>query len=128
MTSNIIRCIVLNAKQHTCAGKPGERYERSLFVKTDRERVRTYRKKKKGCDMVFNTGAALLDAIVLAVVSHERRKALTDIRSHRMCGSVIDMYPIPPCIRCFADDCRKISAWMVYDLECAMGATGDIIK
>ena len=41
-------------------------------MKTDRERVRTYRKKKKGCDMVFNTGAALLDAIVLAVVSREK--------------------------------------------------------
>ena len=54
------------------SGKPGKRYERSLFVKTDRERVRTYRKKKKGCDMVFNTGAALLDAIVLAVVSREK--------------------------------------------------------
>ena len=40
-------------------------------MKTDRERVRTYRKKKKGCDMVFNTGAALLDAIVLSVVSKD---------------------------------------------------------
>ena len=41
-------------------------------MNTDRERVRTYRKKKKGCDMVFNTGAALLDDIVLAVVSREK--------------------------------------------------------
>ena len=33
--------------------------------------------------MVFNTGAALLDAIVLAVVSQER-KAPMAIRLHRM--------------------------------------------
>lgn len=89
------------------SGKPGERYERSLFVKTDRERVRTYRKKKKGCDMVFNTGAALLDAIVLAVVSREKEgtygyKITQDVRK-------VSTFPIPPCIRCFAG-CRKISA------------------
>ena len=57
--------------------------------------------------MVFNTGAALLDAIVLAVVSREKEgtygyKITQDVRK------VIDI-PIPPCIRCFAG-CRKISA------------------
>ena len=34
--------------------------------------------------MVFNTGAALLDAIVLAVVSREKMKELMDIRLRRM--------------------------------------------
>lgn len=115
LTSNIIRYIVLNAKQHTVR-ETGERYERSLFVKTDRERVRTYRKKKKGCDMVFNTGAALLDAIVLAVVSREKEgtygyKITQDVRK------VIDisdstLYPVLR--RLQKDQCL-----MVYDLECA---------
>ena len=96
------------------SGKPGERYERSLFVKTDRERVRTYRKKKKGCDMVFNTGAALLDAIVLAVVSREKEgtygyKITQDVRK------VIDisdstLYPVLR--RLLKDDCLE-----VYDME-----------
>ena len=72
-------------------------------MNTDRERVRTYRKKKKGCDMVFNTGAALLDAIVLAVVSREKEgtygyKITQDVRK------VIDI---------------SDSTLMVYDLECA---------
>ena len=67
-------------------------------MKTDRERVRTYRKKKKGCDMVFNTGAALLDAIVLAVVSREKEGTYG--------------YKI-------TQDVRKVQCLMVYDLECA---------
>ena len=85
-------------------------------MKTDRERVRTYRKKKKGCDMVFNTGAALLDAIVLAVVSREKEgtygyKITQDVRK------VIDisdstLYPVLR--RLQKDQCL-----MVYDLECA---------
>ena len=85
-------------------------------MKTDRERVRTYRKKKKGCDMVFNTRAALLDAIVLAVVSREKEgtygyKITQDVRK------VIDisdstLYPVLR--RLQKDQCL-----MVYDLECA---------
>ena len=47
--------------------------------------------------MVFNTGAALLDAIVLAVVSKEKDGTYT--RSPRMYG-VCWMYPNQRCIRC----------------------------
>ena len=46
--------------------------------------------------MVFNTGAALLDAIVLAVVSHESEGTYG---SHRMCA-VQSMYQSLRCIRC----------------------------
>ena len=62
--------------------------------------------------MVFNTGAALLDAIVLAVVSREKEgtygyKITQDVRK------VIDisdstLYPV-----------QKDQCLMVYDLECA---------
>ena len=96
------------------SGKPGERYERSLFVKTDRERVRTYRKKKKGCDMVFNTGAALLDAIVLAVVSREKEgtygyKITQDVR-RVLDVSESTMYPVLR--RLQKDECLE-----VYDMQ-----------
>lgn len=47
--------------------------------------------------MVFNTGAALLDAIVLAVVSKEE-EGPTVTRSPRMCG-VCWRYLSPRCIR-----------------------------
>ena len=66
--------------------------------------------------MVFNTGAALLDAIVLAVVSKEREgtygyKITQDVRQ------VIDisestLYPVLR--RLQKDECL-----MVYDMECA---------
>ena len=66
--------------------------------------------------MVFNTGAALLDAIVLAVVSREKEgtygyKITQDVRK------VIDisdstLYPVLR--RLQKDQCL-----MVYDLECA---------
>ena len=97
------------------SGKPGERYERSLFVKTDRERVRTYRKKRKGCDMVFNTGAALLDAIVLAVVSKEEEgtygyKITQDVRK-AIDVSESTLYPVLR--RLQKDGCLE-----VYDREC----------
>ena len=50
-------------------------------------------------------------------LSRERRKALTDIRSHRMCGRLLDisdstLYPVLR--RLQKDQCL-----MVYDLECA---------
>ena len=74
--------------------------------------------------MVFNTGAALLDAIVLAVVSREKEgtygyKITQDVRK------VIDisdstLYPVLR--RLQKDQCL-----MVYDLN-VRGATGDIIK
>lgn len=71
---------------------------------------------KKGKIMVFNTGAALLDAIVLAVVSKEPEgtygyKITQDVRQ------VIDLsestlYPVLR--RLQKDDCLE-----VYDRECA---------
>lgn len=66
--------------------------------------------------MVFNTGAALLDAIVLAVVSREKEgtygyKITQDVRK------VIDisdstLYPVLRRL-------QKHQCLMVYDLECA---------
>lgn len=55
--------------------------------------------------MVFNTGAALLDAIVLAVVSR-RKKEPTDIRLRRMCGRQLK-FQSPHCIR-FCVDCKRM--------------------
>ena len=54
--------------------------------------------------MVFNTGAALLDAIVLAVVS--KKKEPTDIRSRRMCGKRLRFQNLH-CIR-FCGDCKRM--------------------
>lgn len=73
--------------------------------------------------MVFNTGAALLDAIVLAVVPE--RKELTDTRLHRMCGRSL-MYRNPLYIRC-CGDCRRMNAlWsMIWNLA---GETADTIS
>ena len=48
--------------------------------------------------MIFNTGSALLDAIVLAVVSKDR-KGLMDIKSPRMSGRPL-IFQSPPYIRC----------------------------
>ena len=53
--------------------------------------------------MVFNTGAALLDAIVLAVVSKEK-EGPTDIRLRRMCGKR-SRFQNPHCIR-FAETAK----------------------
>mgnify|MGYP000287840714 CR=1 FL=1 len=83
-------------------------------MKTDRERVRTYRKKEKGCDMVFNTGAALLDAIVLAVVSREKEgtygyKITQDVR-RVLDVSESTMYPVLR--RLQKDECLE-----VYDMQ-----------
>ena len=58
--------------------------------------------------MVFNTGAALLDAIVLAVVSKER-KVLTDTRSPRMYAEFW-IFQNPHFIQCCAA-CRRMTAW-----------------
>lgn len=58
--------------------------------------------------MVFNTGAALLDAIVLAVVSR-MRKVLMVIRLRRMCGKPLKCQN-QRCIRC-CEDCRRTVVW-----------------
>ena len=62
--------------------------------------------------MVFNTGAALLDAIVLAVVS-------------RMCAGYWK-FQNPPCIR-FCGVFRKMSAWKPMTGNLQAGTEG-IIK
>ena len=70
--------------------------------------------------MVFNTGAALLDAIVLAVVSKEEEGTY---------GYKIEkplMYQSPLCIRC-SGDCRKTDA-LRYMTESAEAGTGVIIR
>ena len=48
--------------------------------------------------MVFNTGAALLDAIVLAVVSKEKEEGIMVIRLLRMYGEFWKFQNLP-CIR-----------------------------
>ena len=74
--------------------------------------------------MVFNTGAALLDAIVLAVVSKEQQGTY-DIRSHgmtdgrRKCRS-------QPYIRC-SGDFKKMGVWRCMICSLTAG-TGDITK
>lgn len=74
--------------------------------------------------MVFNTGAALLDAIVLAVVSKEE-EGLMDTVSPRMCAWRL-RFLNQPCIRC-SDGCRRMTAWryMTGSLE---GGTAAITK
>ena len=74
--------------------------------------------------MVFNTGAALLDAIVLAVVSKEEEgtygyKITQDVRK------AIDVSE-SLCIRC-SGDCRKTDA-LRYMTESAEAGTGVIIR
>ncbi len=58
--------------------------------------------------MVFNTGAALLDAIVLAVVSWTK-DGTYGYKITRKCSSLL-MYRNPRCTRC-CGVCRKMSAW-----------------
>lgn len=72
--------------------------------------------------MVFNTGAALLDAIVLAVVSKEE-EGPTVTRSPRMCG-VCWRYLSPRCIRSFGDY-RRMNAWrpMTWHMQAGIADT-----
>ena len=74
--------------------------------------------------MVFNTGAALLDAIVLAVVSHESEgtygyKITQDVRS-AINVSESTLYPVLRRL-------QKMNVWK-YMTVSTMGGTGDIIK
>ena len=60
--------------------------------------------------MVFNTGAALLDAIVLAVVSQDERKEPTATRLPQDVRGVLDvsestLYPV------LRESFRKMTAW-----------------
>ena len=72
--------------------------------------------------MVFNTGAALLDAIVLAVVSKEEEGTY----GYRITQDVRLRFLNQPCIRC-SDGCRRMTAWryMTGSLE---GGTAAITK
>ena len=74
--------------------------------------------------MVFNTGAALLDAVVLAVVSKEREgtygyKITQDVRG------VLDVWSLL-CIRC-SGGCRRMIVWrfMIWRMQ---DVTGVIIS
>ena len=71
--------------------------------------------------MVFNTGAALLDAIVLAVVSKEEEGTVT--RSPRMCGACW-RYLSPHYIRFFADF-RRMNVWrhMIWHMRAGIADT-----
>lgn len=76
-----------------------------------------YVKRKKGVIyMVFNTGAALLDAIVLAVVSHEAEgtygyKITQEVR---LVIEISESTLYPVLRRLQKDECLQI-----YDMECA---------
>lgn len=76
-----------------------------------------YVKRKKGVIyMVFNTGAALLDAIVLAVVSHEQEgtygyKITQEVR---LVIEISESTLYPVLRRLQKDECLEI-----YDMECA---------
>ena len=85
--------------------------------KTPKEMTMKYVKRKKGviC-MVFNTGAALLDAIVLAVVSHETEgtygyKITQEVR---LVIEISESTLYPVLRRLQKDECLQI-----YDMECA---------
>lgn len=58
--------------------------------------------------MVFNTGSALLDAIVLAAVSRERKEPMATGSPNRSARPLT--YQNLPCIRCFGV-CRRMTAW-----------------
>lgn len=58
--------------------------------------------------MVFNTGAALLDAIVLAVVSKET-EGTYGYKITQTSGRFW-RYPNPHCIR-YSEDFRRMNAW-----------------
>lgn len=84
---------------------------------TPKEMTMKYVKKKKGVIyMVFNTGAALLDAIVLAVVSHETEgtygyKITQEVR---LVIEISESTLYPVLRRLQKDECLQI-----YDMECA---------
>ena len=74
--------------------------------------------------MVFNTGAALLDAIVLAVVSKEidgtyGYKITQDVRSV-LEVSVSTLYPV-------LGDCRRMNVWR-HTIRLLQVETADIIR
>ena len=73
--------------------------------------------------MVFNTGAALLDAIVLAVVSKEEKGPM-GIRLPRMYEESW-MYQSPLCIPCCADSEMK-AAWKYTTGSATEGTAGTI--
>ena len=70
--------------------------------------------------MVFNTGAALLDAIVLAVVSKEP-EGTTDTRLHRKSGRLLNCRS-QLCIP-FCADCRRMTVWrsMTWNVRAGIG-------
>lgn len=74
------------------------------------------RRGKGGYKMVFNTGAALLDAIVLAVVSNEAEGTygykITQVVRQVIEISESTLYPVLR--RLQKDECLE-----VYDMECA---------
>ena len=84
---------------------------------TPRAMTMKYVKRKKGVIyMVFNTGAALLDAIVLAVVSHETEgtygyKITQEVR---LVIEISESTLYPVLRRLQKDECLQI-----YDRECA---------
>lgn len=84
---------------------------------TPRAMTMKYVKRKKGVIyMVFNTGAALLDAIVLAVVSHEPEgtygyKITQEVR---LVIEISESTLYPVLRRLQKDECLQI-----YDMECA---------
>jgi PadR family transcriptional regulator PadR len=84
---------------------------------TPRAMTMKYVKRKKGVIyMVFNTGAALLDAIVLAVVSHETEgtygyKITQEVR---LVIEISESTLYPVLRRLQKDECLQI-----YDMECA---------
>ena len=72
--------------------------------------------------MVFHTGAALLDAIVLAVVSMEE----TGTYGYRITQDVRSTYRNRHCIR-FCEGFRKMSVWK-YMIDSLKAETDGIIK
>ena len=74
--------------------------------------------------MIFNTGSALLDAVVLAVVSRDA-DGTYGYKITQMYG-VPSIYPNPPYIRCFGGFRRKTALrYMTWPLT---AETADIIK
>ena len=84
---------------------------------TPKEMTMKYvKKKERDIYMVFNTGAALLDAIVLAVVSHEPEgtygyKITQEVR---LVIEISESTLYPVLRRLQKDECLQI-----YDMECA---------
>ena len=70
--------------------------------------------------MVFNTGAALLDAIVLAVISREK-DGTYGYKITRMC-EVFWKFQNPRCIR-FFEGFRRMNAWKptIWNMQAETG-------